>query len=58
MKRNPKLDKIIKKIRLKENQILEIVPEKGNSIYYRFELQPLSRISKLKVYCEKSGFDE
>jgi hypothetical protein len=54
MSKNPKLDKIIRYIVLKENEVLEIRTEKENyNLYYRFTAKPISKISKITVYSEK-----
>jgi hypothetical protein len=53
MERDLKKDKTIKCINIKSSQVLEIKPEKGYSIYYRFEMQPIGKISKIIIYCVK-----
>lgn len=53
MKRDKTKDKTIRHIRLKESQILEIRPEKGSSISFRFQMQATNKINKIIVHSER-----
>jgi hypothetical protein len=49
-----KSDKTIRRIRVKNNQILELRPEKDSALFYRFTMFGMSRIGKLEVYSEEN----